>query len=120
LGSGIISCGSSISECDVITPSIHRMAKGIKEFGFLSQEECSTSCAQLTRAMYGSIDSPLQWMKTFSNILKGDTMKMQQSATDPCTFCKQRGGKVILILVLYVDDTDVQERRKKLNGSPRR
>jgi Reverse transcriptase (RNA-dependent DNA polymerase) len=25
--------------------------KGIKEFGFLSQEECSTSCAELTRAM---------------------------------------------------------------------
>jgi hypothetical protein len=45
--------------------------KGIKEFGFLSQEEHSTSCAELTRAMYGNIDSPLQWMKTFSNILKG-------------------------------------------------
>jgi hypothetical protein len=69
--------------------------KGIKEFGFLSQEECSASCAELTRAMYGNIDSPLQWMKTFSNILKGDTMKMQHSATDPCIFYKQRGGKVI-------------------------
>jgi hypothetical protein len=32
-------------------------------------------------------------------------MKMQQSATDPCIFYKQRGGKVILILILYVDDT---------------
>jgi Reverse transcriptase (RNA-dependent DNA polymerase) len=55
--------------------------------------------------MYGNIDSPLQWMKTFSNILKGDTMKMQQSATDPCIFYKRRGGKAILILILYVDDT---------------
>jgi Reverse transcriptase (RNA-dependent DNA polymerase) len=79
--------------------------KEIKEFGFLSQEECSTSCAELTSAMYGNIDSPLQWMKTFSNILKGDTMKMQQSATNPCIFYMQRGGKVILILILYVDDT---------------
>jgi hypothetical protein len=44
-------------------------------------------------------------MKTFSNILKGDTMKMQQSATNPCIFYSQRGEKIILILVLYVDDT---------------
>jgi hypothetical protein len=79
--------------------------KGIKEFGFLIQEECITLCAKLTRAMYGNIDSPLQWIKTFSNILKGDTMKMQQSATDPYMFYKQRGGKVVLILILYVDDT---------------
>jgi Reverse transcriptase (RNA-dependent DNA polymerase) len=79
--------------------------KGIKEFGFLSQEECSNSSAELTRAIYGNIDSPLQWRKTFSNILKGDTMKMQQSALSPCIFCKQRGGKIILILILYVHDT---------------
>jgi hypothetical protein len=32
-------------------------------------------------------------------------MKMQQSATDPCIFYKQRGGKIILFLVLNVDDT---------------
>jgi hypothetical protein len=31
-------------------------------------------------------------------------MKMQQSATDPCIFYKQRGGKIILSF-LYVDDT---------------
>jgi Reverse transcriptase (RNA-dependent DNA polymerase) len=34
--------------------------KGIKECVFLSQEERSTSCAELTRAMYGYIGSPLQ------------------------------------------------------------
>jgi hypothetical protein len=32
-------------------------------------------------------------------------MKMQQSDTDPCIFYKQRGGNIILILGLYVDDT---------------
>jgi hypothetical protein len=62
--------------------------------------------------MYGNIDSPLQWMKTFSNILKGDTMKMQQSATNPCIFYKQREGKIILILVLYVDDTLCARKKK--------
>jgi Reverse transcriptase (RNA-dependent DNA polymerase) len=53
--------------------------------------------------MYGNIDSPLQWMQTFTNILKG--MNLQQSATDPCIFYKHREGKLVLILVLYVDDT---------------
>jgi Reverse transcriptase (RNA-dependent DNA polymerase) len=44
--------------------------KGLKELGLLSQEETNNTCAELTRAMYGNIDSPLQWMKTFTNILK--------------------------------------------------
>ena len=55
--------------------------------------------------MYGNIDSPLQWMRTFANILTGDKMKLKQSATDPCLFYKQRKGKLVLVLVLYVDDT---------------
>jgi Reverse transcriptase (RNA-dependent DNA polymerase) len=79
--------------------------KGIKELGFLSKEESDNTCAELTRAMYGNIHSPLQWMKTFTRILKGEGMNLKQSATDPCIFYKQRGGKVVLILVLYVDDT---------------
>jgi Reverse transcriptase (RNA-dependent DNA polymerase) len=41
--------------------------KGIKELGFLSKEESDNTCAELTRAMYGNIDSPLQWM-TFTSI----------------------------------------------------
>jgi Reverse transcriptase (RNA-dependent DNA polymerase) len=41
--------------------------KGLKELSFLSQEECNNTCAELTRARYGNIDSPL-WMKTFTNI----------------------------------------------------
>jgi Reverse transcriptase (RNA-dependent DNA polymerase) len=60
--------------------------KGRKELGLLSQEETNNTCAELTRAMYGNIDSPLQWMKTFTNVQKG--MNLQQSATDPCIFYK--------------------------------
>jgi hypothetical protein len=65
--------------------------------------------------MYGNIDSPLQWMKTFTNILKG--MNLQQSATDPCIFYKHRGGKLVLILVLYVDDTLCAGERKEVEMS---
>jgi hypothetical protein len=86
--------------------------KGLKELGLLSKEDCDNKPAELTRAMYGNIDSPLHWMKTFTNILKGDRMKLKQSATDPCIFYKQRGGKVVVILVLYVDDTLCAGERK--------
>jgi hypothetical protein len=64
-------------------------SKGLKELGFLSKEESDNTCAELTRAMHGNIDSPLQWMKTFTSILKGEGMKLKQSATDPCIFFKQ-------------------------------
>jgi Reverse transcriptase (RNA-dependent DNA polymerase) len=55
--------------------------------------------------MYGNTDAPLQWMKTFSALLKETKMNMQQSHLDPCIFYNYKGGKLILILVLYVDDT---------------
>jgi Reverse transcriptase (RNA-dependent DNA polymerase) len=67
-------------------PVYSKWPKGLKELGFLSQEENNNTCAELTRAMYGNIDSPLQWLKTFTNILKG--MNLKQSATDPCIFYK--------------------------------
>jgi Reverse transcriptase (RNA-dependent DNA polymerase) len=86
--------------------------KGLKELVLLSQGKTNNTCAELTRTMYGNIDSPLQWMKTFTNILKG--MNLQQSATDPCIFYKHRGGKLVLILVLYVDDTLCAGERKEV------
>jgi hypothetical protein len=93
--------------------------KGIKELGFLSKEDSDNTCAGLTRAMYGNIDSPLQWMKTFTSILKGGGMYLKQSATDSFIFYKKRGGKVVLKLVLYVDDTFCAGERK-YNGLIRR
>jgi hypothetical protein len=51
-------------------------------------------------------------MKTFTNILKG--MNLKQIATDPCIFYKHRGGKVVLILVLCVDDTLCAGERKEV------
>jgi hypothetical protein len=87
--------------------------KGIKELKILSEEEIKTTCAELTAAMYGNIDSPLQWMKTFSNFLK-DKMKMVQSAADPCIFYKMKEDKIVLILVLYVDDTLCTGRKEEV------
>jgi hypothetical protein len=58
-------------------------------------------------------------METFTNILNGEGMNLNLSATDPSTFYKQQGGKVIFILVLYVDDAICEEKRK-YNGLIRR
>jgi Reverse transcriptase (RNA-dependent DNA polymerase) len=68
-------------------------SKGLKELGLLNKEKCDNTCTELTRVMYGNIDSPLQWTKTSTNILKGDGMNLEQRATDPCIFYKQQGGK---------------------------
>jgi hypothetical protein len=76
--------------------------KGIKELGFVSKKESDNTHAELTRAMYGNIDSSLQWMKKSTSILKGAGRNLKQSATYPCIFYKQRGVKVVLTLVLYV------------------
>jgi hypothetical protein len=82
------------------------VAKAILEFEFLNKEETSTTCAELTRAMYGNIDASLQWFKTLSALLKGTKMNMQESHSYPCIFYKHKGGKFVLILVLYVDDRE--------------
>jgi Reverse transcriptase (RNA-dependent DNA polymerase) len=82
--------------------------KGLKELGLLSQEETNNTCVELTRAMYGNIDSPLQWMKTFTNI---PPTEFNRSV---CIFYKHRGRKFVLILVLYIDDTLCAGERKEV------
>jgi hypothetical protein len=64
--------------------------------------------------MYGNIDSPLRWMKTFSKFLI-DHLKMTQSKSDPCIFIKKVNGKPVLVLALYVDDTLCAGTRKELD-----
>jgi hypothetical protein len=53
-------------------------------------------------------------VKTFTSILKGEGMNLKQSATDPRILYKQQRGKVILILVSYVDDTLCVGERKEV------
>jgi hypothetical protein len=51
LGSGIIDVEVALLNAMSLHPVYIEWPKGIKEFGLLSQEECGTSCAELTRAM---------------------------------------------------------------------
>jgi hypothetical protein len=56
--------------------------------------------------MYGNIDSPFRWMKTFDNFLR-NVLNLKQSKSDPCIFYKKVQGKVVLMLGVYVYDTMV-------------
>jgi transposase InsO family protein len=78
--------------------------QGMEELGFINQEDKTKSCIQLTKAMYGNIDSPLRWMKTFTKFLTTE-LQLKQSKTDPCILYKYKGNDLVLVLALYVDDT---------------
>jgi hypothetical protein len=87
--------------------------EGIVELGFLTQEELDKYCIQLDRAMYGNVDAPLQWMRTFSKHLKENGLT--QSKVDPCLFySKDENGSMDLLLTLFVDDTLVAGKRKRV------
>jgi Reverse transcriptase (RNA-dependent DNA polymerase) len=45
---------------------------GMQEFGSITGAEKQQCCIELKKAMYGNIDSPLRWMKTFTGYLKNN------------------------------------------------
>ena len=69
--------------------------QGMLDLGFITEEDKTNKCIELTKAMYGNIDSPLRWMKTFSKHLM-EQLKLKQSMTDPCIFYKEKDNKVVL------------------------
>jgi Reverse transcriptase (RNA-dependent DNA polymerase) len=78
--------------------------EGMEELGFINQTEKKFHCIQLTKAMYGNIDSPRRWMKTFTKYLT-EELKLTQSKADPCILYKRGINGMTLMLALYVDDT---------------
>jgi hypothetical protein len=84
------------------------------ELGYITEKEKEKYCIQLKKAMYGNIDAPLCWMRTFSKHLT-TTVGLTQSKTDPCMFIKRNNqGKVVLILAVYVDDTIITGSKKEV------
>jgi hypothetical protein len=73
--------------------------QGMEELGFINQEDKTKSCIQLTKAMYGNIDSPLRWMKTFTKFLTTE-LQLKQSKTDPCILYKYKGNDLVSISII--------------------
>jgi hypothetical protein len=49
-----------------IDKQVIEWTQGMLELGFITEEDMVNKCIELTKAMYGNIDSPLRRMKTFS------------------------------------------------------
>ena len=94
-------------------PQYIEWPQGMFELGYITQEDMRKFCIELQKAMYGNIDSPLRWMKTFAAYLI-NVLGLKQAKTDPCIFYKTDKGRLVLLLVLYVDDTLCVGRRTEM------
>ena len=83
--------------------------EGMVDLGFITEDERREYCIKLKRSMYGNVDAALLWQKDFTKTVTED-MKFDliQSKVDPCLyFKKDENGVVILMVIVYVDDTIV-------------
>ena len=61
--------------------------------------------------MYGLVHAGLLWSKTLSAELAAT--KFEQCQADPCVFRRVLRGKVVVIIVVYVDDLLVVSEMKR-------
>ena len=61
--------------------------------------------------MYGLVHAGLLWSKTFSAELAA--RGFEECQADPCVFRQVLRGKVVLIIVVYVDDLLVASETKR-------
>ena len=77
--------------------------QGVEEFGYVTKDEMKGKCLKLEKAMYGCVQSPLMFFKTYSKHLKD--IGLTQSLADPCMWFKSdKSGNLTLIVAVYVDD----------------
>ncbi|CAN0377492.1 unnamed protein product [Ascophyllum nodosum] len=77
-------------------------------------EDCRNSCNQvgcLQNAMYGLVHAGLLWPKTF--IAELAARGFEQCQADPCVFRRVLCGKVVVIIVVYIDNLLVASETKR-------
>jgi Reverse transcriptase (RNA-dependent DNA polymerase) len=74
---------------------------------------------RLNRALYGLVQSPRAWLKHFVEVLTKCGLTACES--EPCVMYQRTNGKLILIVVIYVDDcilaglqSDVNDLKKRV------
>ena len=65
---------------------------------------------RLQKAMYGLMHAVLLWWKKFGGELIAKRFKRSQK--DPCVYRRKHLGKVVVIIVVYVDDLLVPNETK--------
>ena len=93
---------------------------GVKEELYIELPEdyrdCCDQVGLLQKAMYGLVHTGLLWSKTFSAELTA--RGFEQCQADPCVFRRVLRGKVVVIIVVYVDDLMVVSETKRDEEQP--
>ena len=101
----MIDIEAAFLEAHLDVPVFVEWATGLEELKMLTPEEKTKYCIRLDRAMYGTVDSPPRFFKTLAKHLTNTNgLNMHQQPGEPCVFTKHREGKLILLVVTFVDD----------------
>ena len=85
---------------------------GVKEELYIElPEDYRDQVGRLQKAMYGLVHAGLLWLKTFSAEVAA--REFEQCQADPCVFRRVLRGKVVVIIVVYVDDLLVASEMKR-------
>ena len=68
----------------------------------------------LRKAIYGLVQSGLYWIRKFTDGIK--EKGFEQSHADPCEFKRTVDGKVVTVIVVYVDDILLASKTKEDEG----
>jgi hypothetical protein len=101
----VIDIEAAFLEGEAKTRNFLEFPDGLKELGFVTEEESKTHCIEQLKSMYGNVDAALIFFETYKKYME-DVIGMVQSRVDPCVFFKRSdNGETILIAVTHVDDT---------------
>jgi hypothetical protein len=76
---------------------------GMVQMGFIAKEEQEERCVEQLKSMCGNSNAAIICFKLFKTHVI-EEMGMMQSSADPCAFCEESEGLIVLVAVTRVDD----------------
>jgi hypothetical protein len=98
---GILDVEAAFSNADLVMKCFIEWPEVAQEFRFFTEAEKQQYCIELEKAKYGNIDSPLQWMKTFTGYLK-EGLQIEQIKTDPYLLYKHERNGGLVKAYMYI------------------
>jgi hypothetical protein len=104
----IIDIEAAFLEGTLEEPAYIEWPEGMVELGFITEEQARTTVAQLFKSMYGNVNAALQLFKEYVKHMCSKEMGMYH----PCVFVKKHEGKLVLLALTHVDDTQLCGEKK--------
>jgi hypothetical protein len=80
--------------------------EGMIRTGMMKKEEAAETALELTKSMYGNVDTALRFFVKYKGILQ--ELGMEQCKSDPCVFHWQdEEGFLELMIAYHVDDSGI-------------